>query len=264
MRKLFLISVVVLSVNIQAASQNQFSVVCDDTWGPGRFNKVTFTITVPGSDGFARFSQDLPVGLEVANDNIGNGDFDMVNNQLNIVWMKLPENRIMKFSYFVKPDKNMNGSFIMTGKLITVSGESAHKTVLMKEKVISIEGTNGILPEQIGKRTEKKSANKTIKEPDSQFVAQEGEIIFRVQVSVSSTRFTEGELIKKLGLSQGTGVKIIPAGKMYKYQAGSFPSYDSANKLLKQIIARGYRDAFIVAYRGNEQIPVEKALNSLK
>jgi N-acetylmuramoyl-L-alanine amidase len=71
-------------------------------------------------------------------------------------------------------------------------------------------------------------------------------------------------LIKKYGLEPGTTIKTVPTGKMYKYQAGSFSSYESAKRLLRQMIGKGYRDAFIVAYRGAEQIPLEKALDLSK
>ena len=262
MRKLFLISVVVLTINIHAFSQIVISVICDDSWGPGRYNKVTCIINAANSAGFARFSQDFPVGFTVAVDKPGSGDFSWVNNQLNVVWMKLPENRILTFSYFIKPERSMNGSFTMAGRFINVSGGTTRQITLMKEKTISIEGTNGIFPEQMkaGTRTELE----TIKMPENQTVAQRSGIKFRVQVSVSSTRITEEELSKRLGLSQDIGMKIIQSGKMYKYQVGNFTSYESANKLLKQIIARGNKDAFIVAYRGTEQIPVEKALNPSK
>lgn len=172
MRELFLISVLILSVNIQTFPQNVISVLCDDTWGPGHYNKVTFTINVAKSADFARFIQDFPVGLEVADDNPGSGDFDWVKNQLNMVWMKLPENRILTFSYFIKPDKSMNGSFTMTGCLITVSGGTLRQTTFLKEKNISIEGTNGILPEQMKAGSVTKTDLKTIKKPENKDIGQ--------------------------------------------------------------------------------------------
>ncbi len=264
MRNLFLISVVGLTINIQAFSQIVISVICDDSWGPGRYNKVTCIINIANSAGFARFSQDFPVGFEIAVDKPGSGDFSWINNQLNVVWMKLPESRILTFSYFIKPERSMNGSFTMSGRFINVSGSTKRQITLMKEKTISIEGTNGIFPEQMKAGSGTKTEFRIIKKPENQTIAQKDEIKFRVQVSVSSTRITEEELIKRLGLGKDIGMKIIQSGKMFKYQVGNFTSYESANKLLKQIIARGNKDAFIVAYSGTEQIPVEKALNPSK
>ena len=260
MRKIFLISIVVLVTNFKVFPQPAISVICDENWGPGRYNKVTFTIKIDNSVSFAKFVQDFPVGLEITTDNTGSGSLDWTNNQLNVVWMKIPENKTLTFSYLIKPEKSMTGSFTMTGRLITVSEESMRQTTYMKEKNISIEGLNGVLPEKIKTGSESKTALKTPGRPENQATVQKGEFLFRVQVSVSSSRITEGELRRKLGMGKDEDVKIIQVGKIFKYQAGSFSSYDSASRLLKQVISRGYKDAFIVAYKNNEQIPVEKAL----
>jgi hypothetical protein len=264
MRKAFLISVILLSVYYRLFPQTSITLLCDDTWGPGRYNKVTITINLSDYYDFARFSQDMPVGLNVIIDDSGNGDFNWVNNQLNLVWMKFPENRKLTFSYFVLPDKSMNGSFTITGRFSAVSGGTNLRTSLMKEKRLSIEGINGILPEQMKVGAKKSPAGNPFKKQDNQAIETDGDIIFMVQVSVSSKKISDSELIEKLGLDQNTDVRVLPSGKMYKYQAGSFSTYDSAGKLLKEIIAKGYKDAFIVAYRGGQQIRVEKALESLK
>jgi len=116
---------------------------------------------------------------------------------------------MLTFSYFIKPDKSMNGSFRMTGRLITVSNRSSLKTIFMREKLISIEGVNGLLPDQMKAGSEKTDELKTIKKPVSQTVGQKKEISFRVQVSVSSNRITEKEFNASLGLSRKIGVKII-------------------------------------------------------
>jgi hypothetical protein len=263
MRKAFLISVIILSINIRLYSQAVIGVLCDDTWGPGRYNKVTITINLTGPADFARFSQDFPVGLEIMNDDPVGGDFNFVNNRINMVWMKFPPGKKLTFSYFVKPDKSMNGNFTLTGRFSVVDGRDL-LTTLMKEKLISVEGTNGILPGQMKTPEAKVTTQLPMNEQYNQSVGIKNSIIFRVQVSVSTQAISEAELIKKIGLDQGTEARVIPAGKMYKYQAGSFTSYDSAVKLLREIISRGYKDAFIVAYRGSEQVPVEKALENLK
>jgi len=264
MGKFFLITVFSLNIAFQTFSQTNITVSCDDIWGPGRYNKVTITIDITGSPGFARFSQDFPVGLDAIADDPGGGDFFFSDNQINLVWMKLPEKKKLSFSYFIKPDKQMNGSFSMTGKFVTISEGSVHRTITMKEKSISVEGINGTLPDQLKAvavvRVESKPAKPTVNKP----AEQKGTVTFKVQVSVTSNRISEGEFNKKLGLGKDLKVKIVQSGKFFKYQAGEFSSYESAGEMLKRIIGKGYKDAFIVAYRGGEQIPVAKALESQK
>jgi hypothetical protein len=262
MRNFFLITALFLSMAFQAFSQTSIDVSCDETWGPGRYNKVTITIIFAGTPGFARFTQDFPVGLETYIDNPGNGDFISADNQVNIVWMKLPENKKLSFSYFVKPDKQMKGSFLMNGKFVTVAERTVHGTINMQEKSISVEGINGILPDQMKVVKVSKVDSMPAKAPVSNSVEQKNRIVFKIQVSVTSGRISEKEFNKKLGIGIDLPVKIVQSGKLFKYQAGEFSSYDSANEMLKNIIAGGFKDAFIVAYEGEEQIPVAKALKS--
>ena len=66
----------------------------------------------------------------------------------------------------------MNGSFTMTGCLITVSGGTLRQTTFLKEKNISIEGTNGILPEQMKAGSVTKTDLKTIKGPENKAIGQ--------------------------------------------------------------------------------------------
>ena len=46
---------------------------------------------------------------------------------------------------------------------------------------------------------------------------------------------------------------------MYKYQSGAFPTYSEASVYLAELKSKGVNDAFIVAYRGDEQISVNLA-----
>lgn len=264
MRRLFLISVIILATNLKVFSQADISLFCNEIWGPGRYNKITCTINIEKPVDFARFTQDFPVGFKVVNDNSGNGDFNWINNQLNLVWMKIPENRKLTFSYFIMPDESMNGSFTMTGRLITVSGGTVHTVINMMEKNTSIGGLNGILPEKMQNISSKKNKLNIAESPKSMRTGQKPDIRFRVQVTSLSARITEEDFIGKLGIGQAAGVKIIQSGKVFKYQAGSFSTYDSANMLLKKIVVRGFKDAFIVAYKDNDQISVKKALDQLK
>jgi hypothetical protein len=262
MRNHFLISALLMLLTLKVFSQSEISVTCDDTWGPGRYNKITVTIKVDSQADFARFSQDLPVGLHAINDETANADFSEADNQLNIVWMKLPGRGILSFSYYIIPDKSMNGLITLAGRFITISGGKTREIARMIEKQILIEGMNGSLPEKM------KTAIPATDSPKKQVSAgnksdiQKDKAVFRVQVSVNSKKVGDDEIRKKFGLESGTPVRIISSGKMYKYQAGNFYSYEEADKLLKRIILSGNKDAFIVAWRGEEQIPVEQALNS--
>jgi hypothetical protein len=259
MRKQFLIYVIILCFSLETFSQAEISVDCQDIWGPGRYNKITIKIDFGKSDGFARFTQEFPVGFDIIADNVPDGDFTWANDQLNMVWIKLPESKNATFSYLIKPDQSMSGSIEMNGRVVLISGGDVRQTIMMKEKQITIGGINGLLPKEIKARPAASDVTNVKKTPVVTTSIQNSEIVFRVQISISSSNISGDELKKRFDIDPKESVTVIKSGKMFKYQVGSFPDYDSANLLLKQLITKGIKDAFIVAYKGVEQIPVNKA-----
>ena len=258
MRKLFLISVLIFYSYFTALSQVEINIDCQDSWGPGRYNKVTVTLDFGKADGFARYTQDFPVGLNIIPDNIPSGDFSWADNQLNIVWIKLPEEKIVSFSYQIRPDRKMTGNFEMGGKVVLISGGDTKHTYSIKGKQISINGSNGLLPEEMtpAKTTAKGKNVKTYVGINDSI--RTGNIVYRVQISISSSEISADEIRRRFNIDRSEKVKIVKVGRIYKYQVGSFSDYDSANALLTKLIARGIKDAFIVAYQGENQIRIEK------
>jgi len=53
-------------------------------------------------------------------------------------------------------------------------------------------------------------------------------------------------------------VKMYIQAGSFKYTSGDFPSMEQALQLRKSLLAKGYKDAFVVAFKGNERISNEK------
>lgn len=258
MRKLFLITVIILCCSFNTFPQVNITVACQDSWGPGRFNKVIFNFDFGKTDGFARFTQEFPVGFEIIKENTPGCDFNWFDDKLNVIWIRL-SGKTETFSYFIKPGQSMYGSFEMNGRLVLITGGDTRETVVMKERHILIEGTNGLLPEEM------KTGQEALKEtafpgnPSDTAGIKSDMIEFRVQVYVSYSAIPANDIKKRFGIDPEAKISIVRMGQIYKYQAGSYPDYNSAGLLLKQLIERGVNDAFIVAYKGDKQISLEKA-----
>jgi hypothetical protein len=89
--------------------------------------------------------------------------------------------------------------------------------------------------------------------------AELNEISFRVQVSISSQRFSQAELEDRIGSKLKYGVKILETGNMFKYQSGSFNTYSEAAAYLIELKNNGVKDSFIVAYNKGSQISIKDA-----
>jgi N-acetylmuramoyl-L-alanine amidase len=85
--------------------------------------------------------------------------------------------------------------------------------------------------------------------------AQENEIWFTVQVATSPTDLgVDNPKFKNL-----KGVKVYRHEGMFKYIVGREKNMEAASKLLQQVKSKGFRDAFVVAFRGDERITIEQA-----
>lgn len=80
-------------------------------------------------------------------------------------------------------------------------------------------------------------------------------VSFRVQFAMfPEARPTDAEEFKGI-----ENVKMYFHGGSYKYTSGDCDNMDDALKLRKEIIAKGYKDAFIVAFQGKDRITNEEA-----
>lgn len=61
-----------------------------------------------------------------------------------------------------------------------------------------------------------------------------------------------------------TDIRKFPAGELFKYTAGEVKDVESAKSLMKKARMKGYRDAFVVAFDGMDQISVSEAEKRLK
>jgi hypothetical protein len=263
-RTSFLISVAISLFFQTGYSQADISFDCQNVWGPGRYNKVTVRIDKNKTQGFARFFQEFPVGFEIIKDKTGEADFRWENDQLNVVWVRLPDDPVITFSYYAKPDKSMDGDFMLSGKYFCITGRDTRVTKVVPEKLIVIGGNNGVTAEEIKAVTGPENEVKKPKKPLVTAPGQKNPVIFRVQVLISSSDISENELKRKLGLDLKEGVTVVRSGKIYKYQIGKFSGYEDANRYLRQLTANGIKGAFVVAYNNEKQITINEASETSK
>ena len=82
------------------------------------------------------------------------------------------------------------------------------------------------------------------------------EYTFRVQISASKTML-EPKSFNFKGLSP---IKRIKSGSLYKYFLGNATSYEKAKELQQHAIEKGYSGSFVVAFQGDEIVPLNNAL----
>jgi len=81
------------------------------------------------------------------------------------------------------------------------------------------------------------------------------EVTYRVQFAL----YTEAKPLDSKIFSGINGVKMYFHGGSYKYTSGDFSTMEDALQRRKELIAKGYKDAFVVAFKGKQRITNDEA-----
>lgn len=92
--------------------------------------------------------------------------------------------------------------------------------------------------------------------PDKSVVDATNEApVFKIQLAMSSTNLP----LEPYNFKGLTNVKMYQEAKMFKYTYGEYATLDEANKALPSVRAKGYKDAFVIAFLKGKRIDVNKA-----
>lgn len=248
--KYFVLAVLlVLFPSVALCQDLPVNVITQSSWPPGKYVPVRIEIANPGSNGFARFYQDLPQGFTVKSAETAGADFYWENKQVNFVWLKMPADKVVSISYLAKADAVLSGSFRLGGRLDYLTDGDTRKSVDCESLVIQLDRDAEV---------EEDATGATVKE-DVVVREKSPQVVFRVQVAIASEQVAQKELEERIGCRLKHGITVLTAGSMFKYQSGTFKTYPEAAVYLEELKGRGLDDAFIVAYRNSEQISVNLA-----
>jgi N-acetylmuramoyl-L-alanine amidase len=111
--------------------------------------------------------------------------------------------------------------------------------------------------DKINTRINKPESNTPAMKSDTvQIVRDEPYVIsYRIQFAL----FSEVKPLDSKIFSGISNVKMYYHGGSYKYTSGDFSSMEAALQWRKEMIAKGYKDAFVVAFKGKERISNDEA-----
>ena len=108
------ISLLILSASV-AGQEVEISMDHPGRVQAGEEFLVTVTISKGSLTDYSRFSQDLPYGLTASNVSSPNADFSFDNQRIRIIWLKLPDEGVVKVTYKIMVNERLKGTFVLGG-----------------------------------------------------------------------------------------------------------------------------------------------------
>ncbi len=240
-------------------------------WPVGYYSRVDITISPLSGRGPARLFHEIPPGFDVAPLDIAGADIYIENGALNIVWTEVGPSDGFTVSYYLKPPDNAGREISFTAAMHIVASGGVRTTLYSEPLSFTTGGGTGYtLAEVMAAREALERPFRTVMVTPRlasgsddplrhEREASSSGIVFRVQVSSSSTLITEWELRELLSLDSTIRVTVTSADDIYRYQVGEYRRYSEAEKAASGLQRQGVEGAFVVAYRGNSRISLSEA-----
>ena len=99
--------------------------------------EITVTVNKSNLSSFSRYIQELPAGLTATASNSANADFTFKDQKVRLIWLKLPQEENITFSYNVNIDQRLKGDFNL-GSMFSYIENNERKSVNTQTPVITI------------------------------------------------------------------------------------------------------------------------------
>jgi hypothetical protein len=235
----------------------------DEVWIPGVWTRVETTISGGKGMGPCRLTYRYPVGFTFRVMETGGGDMFSDNNTLYVAWSQRPSVEVITVVYEVMPERSLSGTVELTGEFLGVTGKGTRTMVRIPASRIVI-GTHVEGSPVVASHVDLQPLASKETDVVSAGSGNELNVVFRIQVLTSSSRLSDQDLMRRIGMTFSEKITIISAGALFRYQVGDCITFDCAATLLGRFKAGGVSGAFIVAYRGENQITIDQARTLVK
>jgi hypothetical protein len=99
--------------------------------------EVRITLNKSDLEGFSRFQQSIPSGLEAISGTSANADFTFSDNRLRLIWLRMPNQDEVTVIYKIKVDPRLKGVFDLGGQFSYIDNNE-RKSIDVAAKTINI------------------------------------------------------------------------------------------------------------------------------
>lgn len=247
--------------------------------------KVTLNVNQSNLEGFAKFTDIIPVGFNAVADNVEGGIFSFKEAEAKILWMAAPKKDEFSVSYFIEPTASATeGNFDVNGSISYLENDVTQKHVINstsfthKTQLASVE-ESPIIKEVIENpivepkkevsapvkkeettpvinKTQPVKENKTTPVVTSTPSAERG-VTYKIQVGAGHQTVSSNYFASKFSLSDAVSTESHDG--WIKYLVGKYTEYKQARDK-RENVRNNVKNAFVTAYNQGKRITVQEAL----
>ena len=148
-RNIIFISMILVLLSTSGLAQDvTVSMTVPDRMVAGTEITVEIQVNKADRQGFARFQQELPAGINARAGRSSNADFSFEDQKVNLIWLKLPETESLRFNYTIHAHPTLKGSFTLEGRFSYIEEDDRNEVVL-SPRIISITPSPDINPDLV-------------------------------------------------------------------------------------------------------------------
>lgn len=242
--------------------------------GEGKY-KVTLAINKKGIEGFAKVSEQIPMGFKATEDNSNGGVFSYKEGVAKVLWMATPKGEII-LTYNLETTTAEDGNYNITGdfayleddvtqKKIIDKSEFEHTGAIVEEEILAVEETpetevieDDPVVEPVVEDDPIVENTSTNREADITSVpAPETAVAYKVQVGAGHQTVAANYFAAKFSLQDNVSTENHEG--WIKYLVGSFTEYKAARDKRNKV-RNNVKTAFVTAYNSGQRITVQEAL----
>lgn len=247
--------------------------------------KVTLKVNQSNLEGFAKFTDMIPVGFTALADNVEGGIFSFKETEAKILWMAAPKKDEFSVSYFIESTASAtDGNFDINGSISYLENDVTQKHIINsssfthKTQLASVEETPTakeviekpvVEPKKeapapvkneetapVTNKTQPVKENKTTPVVTSTPSAEKG-VTYKIQVGAGHQTVSSNYFASKFNISDAVSTESHDG--WIKYLVGKYTEYKQARDK-RENVRNNVKNAFVTAYNQGKRITVQEAL----
>ncbi|MCC6691048.1 MAG: SPOR domain-containing protein [Bacteroidia bacterium] len=225
--------------------------------------KVEIIINKDDYKGFARLAELLPEGAQVKYAKTEGGTFMVQDNKLKFIWLALPKQNTITASYIISTETLRDGNYAIDGKFSYVESNETKEYDLPSSTftidnnlTASVKSVSPVAAESF-KTTSNKVVPEKVESTSISTTDKIEKVTFALQLLSSKDKLAANYFSTKYQINDK--VKVENVNGLNKYMLGEFNTIDEASSYRKKLITKGFKDAFVVAYKNDHRITIDEA-----